>query len=91
MKTGQDVSRSGLYVSECCLSVIALVKDQMFPRCPRCFALALWEITKPRLAHFIFRPRRRSIYSRRNFLTACTVLFCESQRFHFTNHRGAKQ
>jgi len=49
MKTGQDVSHSGLYVSECCLSVIALVKDQMFPRCPRCFALALWEITKPRL------------------------------------------
>ncbi len=49
MKTGQDVSRSGLYVSECCLSVIALVKDQTFPRCPRCFALALWEITKPRL------------------------------------------
>ncbi len=49
MKTGQDVSRSGLYVSECCLSVIALVKDQMFPRCPRCFALTPWKITKSRL------------------------------------------
>jgi len=49
MKTGQDVSRSGLYVSECCLSVIALVKDQMFPRCPRCSGLTLWEFTKPRL------------------------------------------
>ena len=30
MKTGQDVGPSGLYVSECCLSVVALVKDQMF-------------------------------------------------------------
>jgi len=49
MKTGQDANRSGLYVSECCLSVIALVKGQMFSRCPRCFELAPWEITKPRL------------------------------------------
>jgi len=49
MKTGQDVSRSGLYVSECCLSAVALVKDQTFPRCPRCSALTLWEFTKPRL------------------------------------------
>lgn len=49
MKTGRDVSRSGLYVSECCLSVVALVKGQMFPCCPGCFKLTTWEITEPRL------------------------------------------
>jgi len=49
MKTGQDVRRTGLYVSECCISVVALVKGQMFPRCPHCFALTPWEITEPRL------------------------------------------
>jgi hypothetical protein len=49
MKTGQDASRSGLYVSECCGATVALVKDDMFPRCPRCFSLTLWEFIKPRL------------------------------------------
>jgi hypothetical protein len=49
MKTGRNASRSGLYVSECCVAAIALVKGQMFPRCPRCYALALWEFVKPRL------------------------------------------
>ena len=49
MKTGRDASRSGLYVSECCGSAVAIVKGEMFPRCPRCFSLTLWEFIKPRL------------------------------------------
>jgi hypothetical protein len=49
MKTGKDASRSGLYVSECCLKVVALVKGQMFPRCPRCWALTGWDSVKPPL------------------------------------------
>ena len=49
MKTGRDAIRSGLYVSECCGTAIALVKGEMLPRCPHCCALTLWEFTKPRL------------------------------------------
>jgi hypothetical protein len=49
MKTGRDADRSGLYISECCLIVVALVKGDMFPRCPRCYALTLWEFIESRL------------------------------------------
>ena len=43
MKTGRDADTSGLYVSECCLTEFTLVTGQMFPRCPTCFALTVWE------------------------------------------------
>jgi hypothetical protein len=42
MKTGSDVICSGLYASECCLKEAGLVKDQMFPRCPKCMGLTIW-------------------------------------------------
>jgi len=44
MKTGRDASRSGLYVSECCLKEFYCLEGQMFPRCPRCNALTVWEL-----------------------------------------------
>jgi len=43
MKTGRDASRSGLYISECCLKEVPFLKGQMFSRCPRCSALTVWE------------------------------------------------
>ena len=43
MKTGRDAIRSGLYVSECCLKERHFLEGQMFPRCPRCNALTVWE------------------------------------------------
>jgi hypothetical protein len=43
MKTGRDASRSGLYISECCLKEVLFMKGQMFSRCPRCSALTVWE------------------------------------------------
>ena len=49
MKTGRDASRSGLYISECCGVAVAVVKDEMLPRCPHCYELTLWEFTKPPL------------------------------------------
>jgi hypothetical protein len=42
MKTGSDVVRSGVYASECCLKEAGLVKDQSFPRCPKCMGLTVW-------------------------------------------------
>src|SRR5438093_800637 len=33
MKTGTDVTRNGLYASDCCLAERDLKKDAMFPRC----------------------------------------------------------
>ncbi len=44
MKTGQDVSVPGLYVSECCNVEVELDKDASFPRCSRCSALTVWEM-----------------------------------------------
>jgi hypothetical protein len=49
MQTGRDANRSGLYISECCRSVVALVKGDMFPRCPRCYTLTLSEFIESRL------------------------------------------
>ena len=43
MKTGRDANTPGLYVSECCLTEVTLSDGQMFPRCPSCYALTVWE------------------------------------------------
>jgi len=42
MKTGSDVLRNGLYATECCLKEAGLVKNQSFPRCPKCLGLTVW-------------------------------------------------
>jgi len=42
MKTGTDVTRNGLYASDCCLAETGLKKDAMFPRCPKCLELTIW-------------------------------------------------
>src|SRR5579862_8408637 len=42
MKTGTDVTRAGLYASDCCLAETGLRKDAMFPRCPKCLNLTVW-------------------------------------------------
>lgn len=44
MKTGRDAIRSGSYVSECCDQGAHFLTGQMFPRCPRCNALTVWEM-----------------------------------------------
>ena len=44
MKTGKDANRSGLYISECCLKEVPLLKGQMCPRCPRCYELTIWTL-----------------------------------------------
>ena len=46
MKTGRDANRSGWYLSECCLKEVELQRGQMCPRCPKCFALTVWEFVK---------------------------------------------
>jgi hypothetical protein len=46
MKTGRDANRSGSYISECCLSEVTISQGQMFPRCPVCYALTIWEFVK---------------------------------------------
>jgi hypothetical protein len=46
MKTGRDANRSGLYISECCLEEVRFLGGQMFSRCPRCYALTVWEFVK---------------------------------------------
>jgi hypothetical protein len=46
MKTGRDANRSGSYISECCLTEITILQGQMFPRCPECLALTIWEFVK---------------------------------------------
>ena len=46
MKTGRDTDRSGLYISECCLKEAAFEKGHMLPRCPRCYALTVWELVQ---------------------------------------------
>jgi len=42
MKTGTDVIREGVYVSDCCLAERGLKKDGLFPRCPKCLNLTIW-------------------------------------------------
>jgi hypothetical protein len=44
MKTGRDATRSGVYISECCLTEVTLSEGQMLPRCPACLALTVWEL-----------------------------------------------
>ena len=48
MRTGKDVTRTGMYSSACCIEEKQLEKDGMFPRCPKCLKLTVWEyvITK---------------------------------------------
>jgi hypothetical protein len=46
MKTGRDANRSGSYISECCFKEVTLLKGQMCPRCPNCYALTVWEFVK---------------------------------------------
>jgi hypothetical protein len=43
MKTGKDVSKAGLYVSECCLQERHFETDDAFSRCPKCLRLTEWE------------------------------------------------
>jgi hypothetical protein len=56
MKTGSDVVRNGLYATECCLVEAGLIKDQSFPRCPKCLSLTVWmsvqlsPVSKPKKA-----------------------------------------
>jgi hypothetical protein len=56
MKTGSDVVRNGLYATECCLVEAGLIKNQTFPRCPKCLSLTVWmsiqfeEANKPKKA-----------------------------------------
>jgi|RhiMetdeSRZDD1v2_1073273.scaffolds.fasta_scaffold3236941_1 hypothetical protein len=51
MKTGRDANRSGSYISECCLTEITILQGQMFPRCPACLALTIWESVKQARGH----------------------------------------
>ena len=46
MKTGRDANQPGQYNSECCHAEIRVIKGQMFPRCPRCKALTVWDLMK---------------------------------------------
>src|SRR5262245_1293232 len=55
MKTGRDANRPGSYISECCLTEVAILQGQMFPRCPACFALT----------HLGIRQRGTWVYRRR--------------------------
>ena len=43
MKTGKDVTKGGAYASKCCLFEMKLVEQQMFPRCPKCMKLTVWD------------------------------------------------
>ncbi len=44
MRTGQDVLDAGLYSSDCCSVEVELARDAMFPRCPRCLSLTIWDL-----------------------------------------------
>jgi hypothetical protein len=46
MKTGRDANQPGQYRSECCFAEVSLIKGQMFPRCPACYALTVWDFMK---------------------------------------------
>jgi hypothetical protein len=50
VKTGKDVVRHGAYASNCCLAELELEKGRMFPRCPKCLKLTVWESTMMRPA-----------------------------------------
>ena len=42
-RTGRDVEELGEYVNDCCLIELTLSEDRMFPRCPQCLHLCIWE------------------------------------------------
>jgi hypothetical protein len=51
MKTGTDVTRNGIYASDCCLAETSLKKEAMFPRCPKCLNLTVWiSVAEPTVA-----------------------------------------
>jgi len=43
-KTGQDVSKTGLYVNDCCGEREDFDIEEVFRRCPNCKNLCTWEI-----------------------------------------------
>jgi hypothetical protein len=47
MKTGRDADQPGQYSSECCLAEIRVIRGQMFPHCPRCNSLTVWDLMRP--------------------------------------------
>jgi hypothetical protein len=51
MKTGRDANQPGQYSSECCFVEIRVMKGQMLPRCPRCYALTVWDLKKANRDH----------------------------------------
>jgi len=46
MKTGQDVRKLGLYVSDCCLEEMLFEENNSFRRCPHCSRLCEWELVE---------------------------------------------
>jgi len=46
MKTGDEVTRNGVYSNHCCSCEIPLQKRQVFPRCPKCMKLTLWDFVE---------------------------------------------
>ena len=42
-RTGHDVHEMGDYVNDCCLVELTLMEDRLFPRCPQCLRLCVWE------------------------------------------------
>jgi len=46
MKTSEEASRSGLYMSECCGVELIFADGDTFWRCPRCQSLCDWELLK---------------------------------------------
>jgi hypothetical protein len=46
MRTGENVSELGLYVSMCCGHDWIFDKQDVFYRCPKCEGLCEWELTE---------------------------------------------
>jgi len=44
MKTGKDVNKFGLYISDCCALEVPFNSGDVFSRCPRCSSLCDWEM-----------------------------------------------
>jgi hypothetical protein len=46
MRTGENVTELGLYVSVCCGKDWIFDKQDVFHRCPQCECLCEWELTE---------------------------------------------
>ena len=57
MKTGQDVRKVGLYVSNCCLQELRFDRNESFRRCPQCSRLCEWEFVDILSAHEVAQQR----------------------------------